>query len=376
MPFWHPLSTILLSDPRCFATDGLVRMLLASERSLELVYAGDRMWPAVRHGQSLIVEPVSAGDLARGDAVLVSRSGIPDLLRVSGVGSDGVTLAADADPEPDLLLPAEAVLGRTSVPRTPPAPRLARLRRLALDVREAWTGRPDRSEDPAATVCDKYDSQAALYARGAREGVDQRLLERIRDRVASGGRVLVVGSGSGRECFALARAGWSVRGIEFSPSMVALSRDEAERLGLAVDIRRADIREHTEPAGSLDGVVFTYDVYSFLPRRRERVAMLQRMRAWLRPGGIVFLSARRLLSLFDRMVLGLQWTSLSRAGDVEWGDSHTRWIPDDGRMRRSFVHVFSTTRLRAEVADAGYRMEPWEGGHAVLAPERTAIIVR
>ena len=47
---WHPLSTILLTEPPCFATDGLVRMLLATERRVRMRYAGDRMWPAVVHG--------------------------------------------------------------------------------------------------------------------------------------------------------------------------------------------------------------------------------------------------------------------------------------------------------------------------------------
>ena len=53
--FWHPLSTILLANPRCFATDGLVRLFLEAEQRVELVYAGDRMWPTLGQGERYII---------------------------------------------------------------------------------------------------------------------------------------------------------------------------------------------------------------------------------------------------------------------------------------------------------------------------------
>ena len=88
----------------------------------------------------------------------------------------------------------------------------------------------------------------------------------------------------------------------------------------------------------------------------------------------MFLSARRLLSVYDHAILGLQWLTHHRASAWELGDSHTRWIPDDGSLRRSFVHVFSMGQLRSEASAAGFRLEPWEDGHAVLAAKTAAII--
>ena len=49
--FWHPLSTILLADPRCYASAVVLRMLLDSEGETRLIYAGDRMWPALAHAR-------------------------------------------------------------------------------------------------------------------------------------------------------------------------------------------------------------------------------------------------------------------------------------------------------------------------------------
>jgi SAM-dependent methyltransferase len=368
--FWHPLATILLAEPRCFATEGLVRMLLATERRADLVYAGDRMWPALPYGASFRVEPPDRDTLSPGAAVLVSRAGIPDLLRVSGADRDRVALAVDADPDGSVVLSRDAVLGRARLPASVPGPRRASLRRLALDLREAWTGRPDPREDPIETVRDKYESQATYYARVEGVDLESGLLAHIRERVRTGGTVLVVGSGTGRECFALAEAGWRVVGVEFAPTMVTLAAGEASRRGLEIDFRRADVRRLGLPEGSLDGIIFTYGVYSFFPWSGERVALLRRMRSWLRPDGVVFLSAQVLGTAYERLIVTLQWLAQARRGDAEWGDSHTRWIPNDGKLYRSFLHVFSPARLRSETAAAGFRTDPWEGTHVVLTPRR------
>jgi len=371
--FWHPLSTLLLSEPRCFATTGLVRMLSASDPRLELIYCGDRMWPTLPHGTRFMVEESGDGQLLPGTVVLVERDGIPDLLRVVRDDGESVSLIADADPAGSTVSRRE-ILGGARLPRLASNPRRSAWRRRSLDLREAWRERPDPAEDPAVTVLDKYESQATYYAQAGGEDIDPALRLRIRRQLPTGGKVVVVGSGAGRESFALAEDGFRVVGIEFSPAMVRSSATEATRRGLHVAFLQADVRAHAAEAASLDGVLFTYDVYSFLPGSRERVELLHRIRSWLRPGGAVFLSARRLLTLYDRLILSLQWLALQRSGEAEWGDSHTRWIPDDGRLRRSFVHVFSTEQLRHETSAAGFRMGRWEGGHSVLTVDAAAII--
>ena len=70
--FWHPLSTVLLTQPPCLATPVLLRMLLAAEGSAELLYAGDRMWPALSHGDCVTVGPPVAEEVKAGSVVVVS----------------------------------------------------------------------------------------------------------------------------------------------------------------------------------------------------------------------------------------------------------------------------------------------------------------
>jgi SAM-dependent methyltransferase len=159
-----------------------------------------------------------------------------------------------------------------------------------------------------------------------------------------------------------------VTGIDFSREMIARARHQAEQLGLSVTFEAADLRDCRVAPGSLGGVVFTYEVYSFLPTARERIDLLRAMASWLEPGGRIFLSARRLLSFYEALVLSIQWLRGGVWRRGSWGDSHTRWIAPDGSLRRSFIHIFPERRLKRELLEAGLRVGDFQGGHWSLSP--------
>jgi len=364
--FWHPLSTLLLTDPPCLATPLLLRFVLGADGSAELLYAGDRMWPAVAHGERLIVTPPDDDDVQPGAVVVVCPGGIPDLLRVTSRSNGELKLAADADPDLQETAPSDEVLGVARLARQRRGPFNARARRLALDLREAWTAAPDPADDPASTVREKYDEQADAYAGSGTQEMEPGLEQAICQSVAAGARILVVGSGSGRECFALARAGFGVTGLDFAPAMIERSTAEAQRLELQVEFRLGDLRGEDFGETPYDAILFTYDVYSFLPSRDNRIAALARMRSILTSEGRLFLSARRVQSVYGQAVLGLQW--IAGRGRREWGDSHTRWINGAGDLRRSFVCVFSPRRLAAEIDEGGFELKSWRRGHGILVP--------
>ena len=364
--FWHPISAVYLDRPRVLASPAVLRLLMAGEGRVEVVYAGDRMWPAIRHGQALVISPVETSSPKDGDVVLTVDGGIPDVMRLAEIGG-AAAVTADADPGPPRpVIPAE-LLGR--IERAPRRRRLRRsIARTWLDLREAAAG-PDAQDDPAQTVRQKYDDQAVHYDRLDAAAIDPGLAARVLERVPRGARVLVAGSGAGREAFELERLGYDVRGVDFSPRMVELAQAEAVRRGSSATFTAADLRSHDEPSGSLGAVVFTYDVYSFVPGMRDREALLTRLCLWLAEGGAVFLSARRTQRLWDHAVLWMQW--LARAGRFRrsaWGDSHTRWLDASGNLRRSFVHVFTDARLDREAAAANLRRVSWEAGHGLFVP--------
>ncbi len=373
-PFWHPISTTLIREPPCFATATLLRMLLSGSGALDLTYTGDRMWPSAKHGETLQAMPPAPDSLGEGTCVVALIGGIPEVLRIAEISGDAFTLVGDADPEPVVTVGLDEIVAVTQLPDSRPGPLTRKLRRLMLDLSEAWSGRPDPSRDPAATVLDKYESQAIFYSRAEGPAIEPGLLQTIADQIPRGADILVIGSGAGKECLALAEAGWKVTGVDFSSSMVELASQAASERGLDVRFETADIREYELPPASLGGVVFTYDVYSFLPGSSDRVALLSEIRRWLVPTGRLLLSARRASTWYARMILSLQWLARGSTPGSEWGDSHTRWVAADGSLRRSYVRVFRPSQLREETGAAGLRIGPWNAGHCVVRPVRAAIM--
>jgi SAM-dependent methyltransferase len=367
-PLWHPLSALLIPGLPAFAAPGVLGLMLRSQGRVELVYAGDRMWPTVRHGERVVVE-AAEGDLRPGMVVVAECSGVLDLLRLRRIDAGGsLVLGGDADTgKPERVSRAE-VRGRTRLPRRRPGAIQRAALRLGIELREAagGLGREPRG-DPAETVREKYELQAPFYATAAGEEIEEALLGRLEASVPRPGHVLVAGSGSGKECFALAAAGWRVTGVDFSARMVELAGQETRRRGLDICFRLGDLRRHSEPPASLAGVVFTYDVYSFIPEAADRIELLRRIAGWLAPGGAVFVSARRVGRPYVRAMLTLEWLlARARGRGRPWGSSHTRYLTPDGRLERSFVQVFTEHRLRREVERAGFVVLDWQGGHARL----------
>jgi SAM-dependent methyltransferase len=361
--FWHPLSTLIDPAIGTLCSPALIALPLRASGETRVLYAGDRMWPAIDHGQVVELRPVGDAAFSEGEVLAVNRDGSPDLLRLLSREGQRLRLQGDADPGGAIFLDRARVLARVSLPTLGLSERRRRWHRLRIDVSEARQGRVTAAADAAASVRGKYDVQAAFYAAASGARIDASLIERLGRRVARGTRVLVAGSGSGRECFALARAGWRVTGVDFAKRMVEFSKRTAQQQRLPVKFVHSDLRRHDGPAASLAAIVFTFDVYSFLPRLDERVGLLRKMARWIAPSGVILLSARRVRRAYERMILTIQRAT----GAEAWGDSHTRFIVPDGTLRRSFVHYFTGSRLRRECAAAGLRAGSWHAGHAELS---------
>ncbi len=94
------------------------------------------------------------------------------------------------------------------------------------------------------------------------------------------GRLLEVGCANGTYLEHARRLGWTVQGIEFSDSAAALARTR----GLAV--QTAGVDSATPPSDTVD-VIAAWMVIEHL---HDPIAALNRMRAWVRPGGYLIAS--------------------------------------------------------------------------------------
>lgn len=183
------------------------------------------------------------------------------------------------------------------------------------------------------------------------------------------GRLLLLGVGGGREAIPLARMGFDVTGVDFSPDMVEKAKENAAQRGVKIEGLVQEISELDLPAGAYDVVWLYAAMYSCVPTRQRRVAMLRRVRRALRPGGHFLCQFHwgtqhqhsPKVELARRAVAYLTLGNLSyEPGDMLWHNVE-------------FIHGFlSEDALRAEFEAGGFQVlhlqirEKWARGEAVL----------
>jgi SAM-dependent methyltransferase len=141
--------------------------------------------------------------------------------------------------------------------------------------------------DPKAIVADGYDAAGARYLEwSGRRPSGPRLtyLTRALELIPLGTDVLELGCGAGIPMTAALAEGRNVVGIDISPGQIELARRNVP----AATFRVADMTTLDYPPRSYDAVVAFYSL-THVPRD-EQQPLIQRIRDWLRPGGVFIAS--------------------------------------------------------------------------------------
>ena len=101
----------------------------------------------------------------------------------------------------------------------------------------------------------------------------------------TGGSLLLLGLGGGREAIPLARQGFKVTGVDFVPEMVEQAKQNAAACGLKIEGLVQDISRLEAEEGAFDAAWLSTAMYSSVPTRQRRIAMLRCIYKALRPGG-------------------------------------------------------------------------------------------
>lgn len=181
--------------------------------------------------------------------------------------------------------------------------------------------------------------------------VEQQLVDRHLQR---GARVLVVGSGTGRELLSLQDRGCVVAGIDPSERALAICRRHLQQQGRHADLIHGFFEDTATP-GPFDAVLLSYYCYSLIPMSARRVAVLRKAVAALAPGGRILLSYE-----LERRP-GPLLTTLARCSGViarsDWrvepGDLLQREPRGLPGIRYSYEHIFTPEELTAELTAAG-----------------------
>jgi SAM-dependent methyltransferase len=176
---------------------------------------------------------------------------------------------------------------------------------------------------------------------------EQELLAEVQ---ATTGNLLLLGVGGGREAIPLARMGFRVTGVDYVADMVDRARENAARRGVRVEGLVQEISQLDVQENAYDVVWLSRAMYSCVPTRVRRVAMVRRIARALKPGGLFLCQfhwcaaprpqgkgemLRRLVAV---CTLG---NGAYEAGDILW-------------LNVEFVHEFSSEdAIRSELEEGG-----------------------
>lgn len=167
------------------------------------------------------------------------------------------------------------------------------------------------------------------------------------------GNLLLLGLGGGREAIFLARSGFQVTGVDFVKEMVDGAMANARQRKVEIKGEVQEISRLDFPACSFDVAWFSCSIYSAVPGKKARIAMLGRVGRLLVPGGHV--------------VCFFYWNPSVGQGRFSWAVGRAlSWITQGNfscekgdilKNNQEFLHAFSDPEdVRAEFAAAGFEV--------------------
>lgn len=173
---------------------------------------------------------------------------------------------------------------------------------------------------------------------------DECLAEWVKDGPIKRGAALDLGCGNGRNAVFLARSGFAVEGVDYSPAAITWAAQRAAEAGVAVSLRQSSVFELSIPAASYEFVYDSGCFHHLAPHQREPYVQL--VWAALKPGGYFGLVCFRPeggSGLSDQQVI--EGKNLS--GGLGYTEAALRaiWAPS--------FKIHSLRQMRAQAGDSG-----------------------
>ena len=187
------------------------------------------------------------------------------------------------------------------------------------------------------------------------------------------GRLLLLGVGGGREAIPLARLGFAVTGVDFIPDMVEKARENAIKNGVEFDGIVQEISRLDVGKSVFDVAWLSAAMYSCVPTRKRRSAMLQKIQESLKPGGFFVCQYHwdesSSLSPFGETLQKL--FAIFCFGNISLEKGDRLWF------NKEFIHAFhSEAELKQEFMAAGFEIIHFvrpcglRGGAVLRKPDR------
>ena len=198
-----------------------------------------------------------------------------------------------------------------------------------------------------------YTTEATIHARDVviDESLDAWESSVLDSYKICSGRMLVLGSGWGREAFAIARREITITGIDANPAAVRAAQTRATAINVSARFHRANFLHLPYKPHSFDWAFLASIMYSAVQGRHVRQAWLRSIRQCLTQDGLVILSftreysppthARTLLSHFNALLSTLPGANAACQTGDRYATGH-------------FLHAFQSEEdIRSELTEAG-----------------------
>ena len=133
------------------------------------------------------------------------------------------------------------------------------------------------------------------------------------------GKMLVLGSGWGREAIAVAQRGVAVVGMDTDFTAVRTARELARAAGVSARFHQANFLELPYASSSFDFVLMSHNMYSAISGVSQRQAWLADLGRLLKPNGLVMLPGTN---------------ATYQPGDDCMGGHFIHWFKDVGEIRK------------------------------------------
>lgn len=358
---------------------------------------GDGLYPLIKDGDILLIQPAPLSDLHAGDLTLIERpNGEVTVQFVMGKGRKRRSVKAEGNG----VNGGERLVGRIAAidregQRKTCDNRLTRLAhviyfsarplmRIILIARKIllllhprfFVRSPDSS---LRYVAQKFSDPEEIryYSRRTLEGLDEQEKLLLGQFMTRRGRVLNIGCGAGREAFAFADLGFDVVGIDIAPDMIAQAKSHAQTSRKKVHFDVKGATELNYPLNSFDYVLVSAGVYSHIPTRKLRTSMLRKINDLLTSDGVLFFSVLYgASSLFSRISIydafrRIAKPILKERLYSEPGDTLVRYVsPVGSPSKLCYVHFFNkASDVMEELASAGLEgFEDKKSGYWIVKP--------
>ena len=182
----------------------------------------------------------------------------------------------------------------------------------------------------------------------------------------SASTVLDVPCGTGRHAVELAARGHAVTGVDFNPEVLAAARSLAAERGVAVDLRRGDLR-HLDASGAYDAAYCFWGSFGYFDADGDR-RFVDGVHRALRSGGRFLIDTHVAESLLPKF-RPRDWSWLGEGAQRVRVLEERRWNLETGRVDSTWtfigegapvqhevsIRVYAFRELRDLLSDAGFR---------------------